>query len=929
MSTIEELRSFIRECPTLVGHESEFIYAVHTIDASEGIYADLGILGEPFSGKRQFCLALKRWFDRVGKRCGLLRMEDNSAFEGDIVFLLDSDSVDDSSTWLDKRRQRVASFASQSIFVVYTSVAKVFGSGETITLKELKRDDFFRMIGEVTGYGNEVAAISDKLNIPAPTSLLIAKSVCNRLLGVNAMTPDIVGEVLDMQSRQRRATSIIPRTELDLWRSRFVDKDLETWKATRCGIRFFIMDESLVSLGLASKDGSGIKFSEAMCALAHGIWGEPDGSDYRNAMKLNIEALHSGYRLPQIFFDDAIRLSTSVLVPEMAMNIGLDFVFFYIMELVRHRVYDKNRPLSCMVLLQNAKSLKDIKDIFNRLENELIQEGHWDNNLKDALDRIAVNNPSYGIDRTKFSEIKGFIAMEVKVTISSKILKRIVSSNNGIKTDPIIDGLYRFLCDVIGSFENGRSFGVGSYSPHGLSESKGCYDRLLHEMRRAIDFIMLDVEETFKEEKDCDTRTVMGFQKTIIPKDVIESNSRQSPWVHLLWDEFEVNARWVNLKTVYGYADSAQLIRRIDYIHQVNRTYPLNRFKPVNDEIDFSSITMYSELLNPEMFNVYEKFREHDPTWYGSNYKLKDFDRSIIYYRKSECRVRWEKAEEWKDVYEVWEKVYGDAEKAKDRNDDLMHLNLLRDLFHYFRLYCEYDAENMGSMIGKMEIRHRGLDPGPKDVGYALITLELCRAELLCGHTVKSMEYLDIVKTMEANGEVDANSTLYKVAFMDAEARLEYTLGKTRSAIRKMEDMRAECMINGFVSQYVISGKHLYKMYGSEYVVSDDRLYKMNRNGGRVSSNSSRRISMKRLYDELDLYVKKLMEPDVGKRFELILNILGPWRVSDSKQGDTSTKGSETHEGTDDSKDSSSPKSEFQGKVTNSGNDHGVGKPSS
>ena len=927
MSTIEELRSFIRECPTLMGHESEFIYAVHTIDASDGIYADLGILGEPFSGKRQFCLALKRWFDRVGKSCGLLRMEDNSAFEGDIVFLLDSDSVDDSSTWLDKRRQRVASFASQSIFVVYTSVAEVFGSGETVTLKELKRDDFFRMTGEVTGYGKEIAAISDKLNIPIPTSPLIAKSVCNRLLGVNAMTPDIVGEVLDMQSRQRRATSIIPRTELDLWRSQFVNRKLDTWKATRCGIRFFTRDEGLASLGLASKDGSGIRFSEAMCALAHGIWGEPDGLDYRNAMKLNIEALHSGCQLPQVFFDDAIRLSTSLLVPEMAMSIGLDFVLFYIMELVRHRVYDKNRPLSCIVLLQNAKALKDIKGIFESLENELIQEDHWDNNLKDALDRIAVNNPSYGINRTKLSKIKRFIAREVKVTISSKILGRMAGSNNGIKTEPVIDGLYRLLCDVIGSFENGRSFGFGPYSHRGLSGSKGYYDRLLHEIRRAIDLIMLDVEETFKEEKDCDTRTVMGFQKTMTSRDVIELNSRQSPWVHLLWDEFEVNARWVNLKTVYGYAESGQLIRRIDYIHQVNRTYPLKRFKPVNDEIDFSSITMYSELLDPEMFNVYERFEKHGPGWYVNNYRLTISDRSVIYYRKSRCRVRWEKAEEWDGVYKDWKSVFEGAKKAKDRNDDLMHLNLLRDMFHYFRLYCEYDAKNMSSKIGGMEIIHRGLDPGPNDVGYALITLELCRAELLCGHTVKSMEYLDIVKTMEANGEVDANSTLYKVAFVDAEARLEYTLGKTRSAIRKMEDMRAECMTNGFVSQYVISGKHLYKMYDSEYVVTDEHLYKKIRNGD--SSNSSRRISMKRLYDELDLYVKKLMEPDVGKRFELILNILGPWRVSDSKQGDTSTKGSEIHEGTDDSKDGGSPKSESQGKVTNSGNDHGVGKPSS
>lgn len=878
MSTIKELRDYIHENPALIGHESEFIYAVYTIDGSIGIHADLGIMGEPFSGKRQFCLTLKKWFEREGWRCSILKIDDDSTFNGDVVFLLDNDPVCYDKKWIEKRKKRVEFFTSQNIFVVYTSVIEVFGSGETLALRELKQDDFLRLIREISGYGNEIVTFSNQMNIPLPKSPLIAKSICNHLLGLNVVTSDSIGEIMEMQSRQRRAGSIIPRIERDLWRSRFNSMNLRTWKATRCGVRFFIEDDGLAKLGISSKEGPGFLFSETMCTLSYCIWDEPNGSDYSDAIELNIAAMRSGFDLPQVFYDDAIRLSTSVLKPEMVMDIGLDLVLTYIMELVRYRVYDRNRPLSCMVLLQNAKALKDIRDIFEKLESDLINNKCWDQQLKNALDEVVYKNPSYGdFDTTSRSMIKGFIAREIKATISSEILKTLNDPITNNIAEQRINDVFNQVCVAIQSFKDDISADDGLCSWCDMSDFEKKYSKLLHAIRTEIDFNLLKVENRFREDIRCGTKTVMGFQKTMFTNYPIELNSRQSLWVHLLWDEFEVNARWVNLKTVYGYAESSKLIRCIEYIHRVNTTYPLSRFKPVNEEIDFSSITMYSELLDPEIFNLFEQFKE--PSWYKINYGLTESDRSVIYLEKSKCRVRWEKGEAWDKVYEDWEKIYGIANEARDRNDSLMRINLLKDLFHYFRLYCERDKKEMCSYMEKMEKKHRGIDSEPLKVGYALITLELSRAELLCEHTVKSMEYLDIVRSMVANNDVDINSVLYRVAIMDTEARLEFNLGKTRSAIRKMEDMRSECMTNGLVSQYVVAGKHLYEMYYNSKNENTNNTGNLGNTG-----KSNRRIKKDRLCIELGRYADKLKEQKEGRRYQLILDIINTVICCDSAE---------------------------------------------
>ena len=894
MSTIKDLREFVREHPALIGHESEFIYAVYTIDASIGIYSDLGVLGEPFSGKRQFCLALKRWFEERGKKCGILRMDDSSTFSGDIIFLLDSEPVDDDPAWSDRRRQRVASFASENVFVVYTSTAMIFGSGEVISLKELNEDDFFRLVGEVTGHGREIATVSENMHVPIPTSLLIAKSVCNGLMGLRGGTPDDIAKVLDTRSRQRRAKAIIPQTELDSWKARFDDGEklksweaLKTWKASRCGMRFFTGDdEGLVGLGIASREGSGFMFSESMRALSYCIWGEPQGSDYHEAIQSTLDTIHSGCDPPQAFYDDAIRLTTTVLDKRMAMDIGLDFTLYYVMELVRHRVYDKNRPLSCKVLLQNADALKKIKEDFENLENSLSKMTCWDSQLAAALKNAVNNNTQYDIDKIGLDKIKRFIAREIKSTVSSETLTRLNIPGANLEADEQLVKVYEHVCDVIETFNAANSTEDWTCSRYGLSDSEKNYSKFLHAIRKSIDTRLLEIQERYVEEKDCSTNTVMGFQKTIEAINELEEDSRQSPWVHLLWDEFEVNARWVNLKTVYGYAESSTLIRCIDYIHEVNTTYPLSRFKPVNEEIDFSSISMYSELLDPEMFILDEKFVQ--ASWYEekNNYGLDELDRSVIYLKKSRCRISWERRMEWNGVYEQWEEIYDAAEKATDRNDKLMRMNLLRDLFHYFRMYCECDSKGMSSKLGELEKIHRKMDSEPLKVIYALSTLELSRAELLCGHKVKSMEYLDIVRTMEANSEVDNKSALYRVALMDTEASLEFELGRTRSAIRRMEDMRSECMTNGLVSQYVVAGKHLYEMYGQ---YGD-------------SGNINRRISRERLKGELKCYADKLKDQEVGKKYQLVLDIIEPVINSDPGTDDSKLNYSNGSEGADNSK---------------------------
>lgn len=911
MSNVNELKDYIRENPSLIGHENEFIYAVYTIEASIGIHADLGIMGEPFSGKRQFCIALKKWFDRKGLICGILKMDDDSTFDGDVVFLLDSDPVKTDSDWKEKREARIRSFASGNTFVVYTSVVEVFGTGETIALKELKQEDFLRLIREISGYEEEIAAFSEQMNIPLPRSPLIAKSVCNHLLGFSGVTSDSIGEIMEMHKRQRGAVTIIPKTERDLWKNEFESYNPEpkTWKATRCGVRFFIKDDGLTEYGICSREGSGFVFSETMCALSHCIWGEPNDSDYSDAIQLNIEALKSENDLPQIFYDDAIRLSTSVLNPKKVMEIGLDLVLFYIMNLVRYRVYDSNRQLSCAVLLQNAKALKEIKDIFEELEKDLIKDKRWDKPLEDALNKAIKKNSYKNIEKEK---IKKFIAREIKTTVSSDKLKEWI--NNKLKPADVINEMFiNEVCEQIVSVVD-SSDGWSCYE-FGLTDDEKEYSKLLQAIRNTVDNKLLDIKDDFKfkEDEEGHTRTVMGFQKTISDgNNKMEQGSRQSPWVHLLWDEFEINARWVNLKTVNGYADSSRLINCIDYIHEVNKTYPLSRFKPVNEEIDFSSIKMYSELLDLETFNLYNEFK--DSQWYKTNYELEKNDRSVIYLEKSKCRVRWEKGEDWKTISGVWDELYEEANKAKCQNDSLMLINLLGDLFHYFRLYCERDEKKMRGYLKDMEDKHRKshkeLDRESLKVGYALITLELSRAELLCGQTVKSMEYLDIVRSMEANDEVDVNSAPYRVALMDTEARLEFDQGKIRSAIRKMEDMRSECLTNGLVSQYVVAGKHLYIMYDNYGNLGNAN----SRNGN--SDCSNRRISKDRLRKELERYVQKLEEQKEEKneekkdysRYQLVLDIIKPVISCDSESAESDRGESGAHgrdKGTEKTDDSS------------------------
>ena len=305
------------------------------------------------------------------------------------------------------------------------------------------------------------------------------------------------------------------------------------------------------------------------------------------------------------------------------------------------------------------------------------------------------------------------------------------------------------------------------------------------------------------------------------------------------------------------------MIKCIDYIHDVNSSYPLCEFKPVNEEMDFSSVTMYSELLNPVIFKI--KFEK--PNWYKDkiNYKLGDQDRSVIYSKKTDRCIKWENSTNWDEVTnEVSDEVSDDEKKSwmdyidstlnAEEVDELIQMNLRKDLFHYFRLYCEADSENMNRHIEKMEEIHRQIDPDFYWQIFAQITLELSRAELLCNRTVKSQEYFNIVKKMNADGFTDSDSVLNRVAYLDTEARIEYALGKKRSAIRKMEDLRKMCSEYGLVSQYVVIGTHLYNAYGPENI---------------EDGKSNRRIGKRRLEEELNNYLSMLENSVESKESEI------------------------------------------------------------
>ena len=875
-----ELDNFIKNNPNLIGREREFVYAVQMIEDSLGTSADFGIIGEPFIGKRQFCRALYKWFKDKRLKCKIQDVRDNVAFYGDIVFLLDADPCDPKdSTKDDAYREKIKSYASRGNFVVYSSTKTNLGSGETLVLQNLSSERSLLIIENLTGYSDMVASVSKRMQIPIPESPLIVKSLSNNLLGCMADDAKQIEHLLDLHARQKLASSFIPRNELDEWRKVYGKINSRCWKASRCGMRFFIRNDDtkdeldgLVRCGIAKTEGPGILFSEAMCTLSHGIWGEPCAEDYRDALTLNLDAIKTNEKLPNSFYDDAVRITSIILDVSMAMNIGIDMVLLYIMELIRYRIYDKNHPLACIYLLQNSESLKELKKKFDYIEKKLITETKWDSDLRTAINDFMENYApadSIKLDDA-LSEIKKFIAREIKCTVNQRMLASL-SSEVQRTSDPShisyvagIPELYEEICTLIRNFDN--LYCLVDYK----SKCEGAgldfrreFKELFSGIRLLIDGTMITVDKTFEKDENCKTRTVMGFQKTLPSIKGVDDRTRQTLWTHLLWDEFEINARWFNLTTIDGYRESSRLIKCIDYIHDVNSSYPLCEFKPVNEEMDFSSVTMYSELLNPVIFKI--KFEK--PNWYKDkiNYKLGDQDRSVIYSKKTDRCIKWENSTNWDEVTnEVSDEVSDDEKKSwmdyidstlnAEEVDELIQMNLRKDLFHYFRLYCEADSENMNRHIEKMEEIHRQIDPDFYWQIFAQITLELSRAELLCNRTVKSQEYFNIVKKMNADGFTDSDSVLNRVAYLDTEARIEYALGKKRSAIRKMEDLRKMCSEYGLVSQYVVIGTHLYNAYGPENI---------------EDGKSNRRIGKRRLEEELNNYLSMLENSVESKESEI------------------------------------------------------------
>ncbi len=873
-----ELDNFIKNNPNLIGREREFVYAVQMIEDSLGTSADFGIIGEPFIGKRQFCRALYKWFKDKRLKCKIQDVRDNVAFYGDIVFLLDADPCDPKdSTKDDAYREKIKSYASRGNFVVYSSTKTNLGSGETLVLQNLSSERSLLIIENLTGYSDMVASVSKRMQIPIPESPLIVKSLSNNLLGCMADDAKQIEHLLDLHARQKLAASFIPRNELDEWRKVYGKINSRCWKASRCGMRFFIRNDDtkdeldgLVRCGIAKTEGPGILFSEAMCTLSHGIWGEPCAEDYRDALTLNLDAIKTNKELPNTFYDDAVRITPIILDVSMAMKIGIDMVLLYIMELIRYRIYDKNHPLACIYLLQNSESLKELKKKFDCIEKKLIAETRWDPDLRTAINEFMENYaPANSIKLDDaLSEIKKFIAREIKCTVNQEMLVSLSSevhrtsdpSHTSYVTD--ISELYEKICTLIRNFENHPVDYKSKCDGSGL-DFKREFEELFSEIRLLIDGTMITVDITFEKDENCKTRTVMGFQKTLPSIKGVDDRTRQTLWTHLLWDEFEINARWFNLTTIDGYRESSRLIKCIDYIHDVNSSYPLCEFKPVNEEMDFSSVTMYSELLNPVIFKI--KFEK--PNWYKDkiNYKLGDQDRSVIYSKKTDRCIKWENSTNWDEVTnEVSDEVSDDEKKSwmdyidstlnAEEVDELIQMNLRKDLFHYFRLYCEADSENMNRHIEKMEEIHRQIDPDFYWQIFAQITLELSRAELLCNRTVKSQEYFNIVKKMNADGFTDSDSVLNRVAYLDTEARIEYALGKKRSAIRKMEDLRKMCSEYGLVSQYVVIGTHLYNAYGPENI---------------EDGKSNRRIGKRRLEEELNNYLSMLENSVESKESEI------------------------------------------------------------
>ena len=869
-----ELDNFIKNNPNLIGREREFVYAVQMIEDSLGTSADFGIIGEPFIGKRQFCRALYKWFKNKRLKCKIQDVRDNVAFYGDIVFLLDADPCDPKdSTKDDAYREKIKSYASKGNFVVYSSTKTNLGSGETLILQNLSSERSLLIIENLTGYSDMVASVSKRMQIPIPESPLIVKSLSNNLLGCMADDAKQIEHLLDLHARQKLASSFIPRNELDEWRKVYGKINSRCWKASRCGMRFFIRNDDtkdelddLVRCGIAKREGPGILFSEAMCTLSHGIWGEPCEEDYRDALTLNLDAIKTNEELPNIFYDDAVRITPIILDVSMAMKIGVDMVLLYIMELIRYRVYDKNHPLACIYLSKNSESLKTIKKRFDELEKKLIASTDWDDSLKDAIDNLISNNhPVNPIDPKKaLEEIKSFIAREIKSTVNQNAFKTLSTTFDGtLRHDDLsgktykLEDVYEYVCIIISLYRQGRQNTCIHKKSRcdDKSEFRKEFEELFSMIRLMIDIVVISIDEKFEKDDKCKTRTVMGFQKTLPDIDGVDRRTRQTPWTHLLWDEFEINARWFNLTTIDGYKESSRLIKCIDYIHDVNSSYPLCEFKPVNEEMDFSSVT------------VIFKIKFEKPNWYKDkiNYKLGDQDRSVIYSKKTDRCIKWENSTNWDEVTnEVSDEVSDDEKKSwmdyidstlnAEEVDELIQMNLRKDLFHYFRLYCEADSENMNRHIEKMEEIHRQIDPDFYWQIFAQITLELSRAELLCNRTVKSQEYFNIVKKMNADGFTDSDSVLNRVAYLDTEARIEYALGKKRSAIRKMEDLRKICSEYGLVSQYVVIGTHLYNAYGPENI---------------EDGKSNRRIGKRRLEEELNNYLSMLENSVESKESEI------------------------------------------------------------
>lgn len=812
----ERVNAFIKSNLVLRGRKKEFSYAVRAISSSfHARVRVFGIVGEPLIGKRAFCHELECYFRSAGMSCAFCDTGDPLTFTGDIVFVADTDRRPECPDEL------YARFSASGCFVVYTSCC-IIGDGDYIRLHDYSDEDVLSIIGERTGFRDMVEESVRRTGVGLPTSPIVLDACCREMLSSDVIDNVTMDSILEPDYRRSAAMDLVPFAEARYWADRIPrDEGGHDWELAAFGSNY-TGKEPLPKLrenNIVHREGQGYTFSEGMCVLAKRMV-QVEGGDPDELLRESLERsrrVFIGEKVyPPSFVSSQIALSRMILDPDMYVSAGLDLVARYLMDMIRFRVFDKDKPMSIVYL-------EGITDRLGRLKQMFVEAGKG---FVEALKKDSRALPSLTQVYGQLTEEDcGELAMEITATMPSQVLETFVRCGTVDDT---------WVARITGRLNKAVSVAEGSIPSEAVRTIvDSVHDTFLSEIP----------EWKLDEDKRC---TIIAAEHVCELKD---NRMRWTPWVLVNWVEYEVNSRRYNLESSYGFRNTLRLKRYLERSHQYTRIYPLDVLKPLNEDLDYSSAMMFSETLDPALFDI---ARGTDDDLYERHYGTKDF-RSVAYMHRVKCRQMWESNEDWDRVCIEWQKAMG---YAVCHEDELMTANLYTDIFHYFRLYCEIDKDAMSSKEHGMEVMYADMRSDRYFNHAAEVSLDMCSAELFLGNTVKANHYFEQADMFSREKAFNPDSLLYRTLRLDTEAHMDQHRHRHVQAIRKMEELAEVCARNGLRTRLLLTKARLLCIY-------------LQRAGGMTN----RSVSAEDLREDLESFVNR-MESRGRRDFTTVRTIL-------------------------------------------------------